>query len=185
LYGEILFSGVFDILDVLHLNVFNANSFADLGTGLGKIPLLVFLSFPQIKDIYAVELSKSRLVVGIDALKRCDDSNVKENESGAVLEQNDRRLVLEHRDLFDVDESIFSYDIVFLQTHFKPDQYPRLLQFLQRFKSGCRLLTYENLELDVQSIGVEQVGINRLEQDRFPTSWSPVKGHHFFLYIKQ
>ena len=67
---------------------------------------------------------------------------------------------------------------------------PDLCKLIAKMKCGARTLTYHDLrKLWVISFGVKQqhfkqLEINRSQSDRYPTSWSVQRGHHFFLWKK-
>jgi hypothetical protein len=82
-------------------------------------------------------------------------------------------------------------DIVVCETMIPPESYERLYQFLGNLKTGCRILTFCNLDAlfggwRFQRRGVfwRQLEINKPKTDVFITSWNSHYGHHFFVYIK-
>ncbi|CAM9962378.1 unnamed protein product [Phaeothamnion confervicola] len=66
------------------------------------------------------------------------------------------------------------------------DCYPELSRFLYRMRPGAQALTYLDLRRmwDAPPFPFRQVEVNRTVADRFPTSWSVHRGHHFFLWNK-
>lgn len=53
-------------------------------------------------------------------------------------------------------------------------------------KDGAQTLTYHDIR-KIWTLGMfpyKQLDINRHLTDRYPTSWSVQRGHHFFLWRK-
>ncbi|CAM9477321.1 unnamed protein product, partial [Scytosiphon promiscuus] len=87
--------------------------------------------------------------------------------------------------LFDV-ENIAQADLVLLETDVSSDVHPQLSRFLTGLRKGAHALTYLDLRKMWNSMPFpyRQVEVNRSLSDRFPTSWSVQRGHHFFLWSK-
>ena len=121
-------------------------------------------------------------------------SNNSTNTRGRV-----RVLHLECGNMFDV-KNINIADIVMLETDIPADILPDLHKLLGNMKPGARTLTYLDLRktwmpsstistLSGCNIGIQQLPFRQLEHnknitDRFPTSWSVQRGHHFYLWSK-
>lgn len=56
---------------------------------------------------------------------------------------------------------------------------------LAKTKDGCRALTYLDLNAlwSSHNMPFRQLETNRLLTDRFPTSWSVQRGHHFYMWM--
>ena len=95
-----------------------------------------------------------------------------------------RVLKLERGNMLDV-QHIDLADIVMLETDVPLESHAQVCSLLRNLKVGARILTY----LDLRKIWPDedfffrQVSINRSVADRFPTSWSVQRGHHFYLWI--
>lgn len=77
-------------------------------------------------------------------------------------------------------------DLVLLETDVSSEVYPQLARFLSGMRKGSHALTYLDLRKMWGNLPFpyRQVDINRPLSDRFPTSWSVNRGHHFFLWNK-
>jgi hypothetical protein len=194
MYGEILASGLHRCLSLEHLNIWDAEVVCDLGMGSGKLLWHVFLGYPNIRKCYGVELSESRFRIASHTLTaRHASSSFKVVDREIVVElqslQDSRSLEIVHGNLFELKPVYETADIVIIQTRFRNESFSDLCHLINQFKSGCRILTYENLDLVAAAVGVEvkcsQLPINKNDFDRFATSWSPSTGHHLFLYVKE
>lgn len=191
LFGELLVNGVCKALDILHMDVSTASSLCDLGMGLGKLVIQCYLQYPNLKYVLGVELARSRYSIGekavlhLTSLYTCryvviihttDRIAIQEHDTGRVLE-------LRKQDLFDVgmDQGHgVDADVVITETHFETAMIPKLHAYLNScMTNGARLLTYER----IHSTEYNQLPVNISVEDRFPTTWSNIKGHHFYLYI--
>eukprot|EP00903_Cladosiphon_okamuranus_P012104 g11358.t1 len=87
--------------------------------------------------------------------------------------------------LFDV-ANIAQADLVLLETDVSSDVHPQLSRFLSGMRKGAQALTYLDLRKMWSNLPFpfRQVEVNRSLSDRFPTSWSVHRGHHFFLWSK-
>merc|ERR1719502_638975 len=77
-------------------------------------------------------------------------------------------------------------DIVFLETDVSQDVYHSLCLLLLQMKDGGRILSYLDIRKiwDVGPFPFHQLEVNRSLADRFPTSWSVHRGHHFYIWVK-
>ena len=99
-----------------------------------------------------------------------------------------RVLHMECGDMFDV-HNIDVADILMMETDVPVHLYTKLCELLAGMHDGARLLSY----LDLKKLwgqacqGVcpfTQMPCNKTLSDRFPTSWSVQRGHHFYLWTK-
>lgn len=106
------------------------------------------------------------------------------SESGKE-EYVERVLHMQCGNMFDV-KNIATADIVMMETDIPQELHARLLVLLSGMKDDSRVLTY----LDLRRIWAnthllfKQLEVNRHQADRYPTSWSVQRGHHFFLWSK-
>jgi hypothetical protein len=204
LFGELLVDGVSKCLDRLHMDASRSSTLCDLGMGLGKLALQAFITHKSLRYVLGVELARTRYSVGEKALLRLvelypDQFKVLFHEAIdpkrlriAIQDQDLRVLEFRKQDLFMVkdegDRGGLCADIVITETHFPEATMLKLCQHLNGMKRGARLLTYENLTQLYQGSKIQspfrQLDINLPEEDRFPTTWSTVRGHHFFLWEK-
>jgi hypothetical protein len=106
-----------------------------------------------------------------------------------------RTLHLECGNMFDV-KNIGIADIVMLETDIPTEIIPDLHKLLNNMKPGAKTLTYLDLRKtwvpSAMSNGsgiptqlpFRQLEHNKNITDRFPTSWSVQRGHHFYLWCK-
>lgn len=249
LFGEVLFHGVLKLMDKEHCDASSASSLIDLGMGIGKFCLQVFMMFPSLRNVLGVEMAPSRAGLAFEAAERwaktltvepClisksmkrflleiprgftvppapvkkqirlgkrirkdkpidagapkrlkKDSNAAPIVAEERKENDTKTRTLEYRcgDLFDVTaKEMHDADIVMCQTAFLRPTYPRLCAFLDQMKTGARLVTYHDLELIYREQEIEfrflKLEINISMDDRFFTTWAPVKGHHFHIWRK-
>ena len=93
--------------------------------------------------------------------------------------------------MFDT-KNIAIADIVMLETDIPADNLPDLNELLAGMKEGSRTLTYLDLRKiwttsansSATAFPFRQLEHNKHLSDRFPTSWSVQRGHHFFLWCK-
>jgi hypothetical protein len=204
LFGELLVDGVSKCIDRLHMDASRAETLCDLGMGLGKLALQAWFMHKSLRYVLGVELARTRYSVGEQALLRLVElypSQFKilfhefidpKRLRIAIQDQDGRILEFRKQDLFLVkDEGKnggLCADIVITETHFPEATMIKLCQHLNGMKPGARLLTYENLTNLYGGSKIpmpfRQLSINIPEEDRFPTTWSTVRGHHFFLWEK-
>ena len=201
LYGELLPRVVNKALGTRHLNAANCKTLFDMGMGIGKVVLQAFLQFRNLEFVYGVELSVGRFNIAEESVMRmvalfgADAFTIERvpGESITVVEkpvdENDRCRVLkmERGNMFDVS-NIEMADIVMLETDVPPEYHPEICKLLSNLRLGARTLTYLDLRLiwpadqDDCQFAMRQVDVNRSITDRFPTSWSVQRGHHFYLW---
>ena len=96
-----------------------------------------------------------------------------------------RVLHLEFGDMFNV-ANLEIADIIMLETDIPAELQPQLCKLLDSMVEGARTLTYLDLK-KIWSHGqypFKQLESNKHLSDRFPTSWSVQRGHHFYLWVK-
>jgi len=194
LFGEFLATGVHRAFDVEHLDGSRATVVYDFGMGLGKLLLQVYLQFPNIRSCVGVELSPNRYFLGRDALRNLvklsngDYVLVEESDKNIIIKDKDERtLEFREQNLFDAHEGLDLSDIIILETHFPQNVWDRLENYIRGMKKGARLLTYENLHNVYANKGkspFDQIPINEAANDRFYTTWSPRRGHHFYCWTR-
>ena len=108
-----------------------------------------------------------------------------------------RVLTLEWNNLLDAPPALVAdADFVLLETDIPGDVMLRLACQLYTLKAGCRLLSYLDLHKvwdtnngssssSRRSAPFFQLEANTTLADRYPTSWSVHRGHHFFIWCKQ
>ena len=66
------------------------------------------------------------------------------------------------------------------------DVYHSLCQLLLQMKEGGRILSYLDIRKiwDLGPFPFHQLEVNRSLADRFPTSWSVHRGHHFYIWVR-
>ena len=201
LYGELLPRGVNKALGTKHLHAASCKTLFDMGMGIGKVVIQAFLQFRNLEFVYGVELSAGRYNIAEESVMRMvalfgAEAFTVERVPGVSitviekpLEEGDncRVLKMERGNMFDVS-NIEMADIVMLETDIPPEYHPEICKLLSNLRKGARTLTYLDLRLiwpadegDCQ-FAMKQVDVNRLITDRFPTSWSVQRGHHFYLW---
>jgi len=195
LFGEFAVSGVHRAFDTEHLDGSSAETVYDFGMGLGKLLLQVYVTFPNIKKLVGVELSPSRYDLGADALRRLVSYNTEEykiqkdsEKIVSIQDGNERLLEFREQNLFDCREGLDEADIIILETHFPKSIWIRMSTYILGMKRGARLLTYENLREVYSSypeMPFEQIPLNVVPDDRFFTTWSVRRGHHFYCWVRK
>ena len=116
-----------------------------------------------------------------------DDDDDDDDDSEVEAEYIERVIHLKCGNMFDI-ENIGTADIVMMETDVPSEQFDNLKQLLLRMKDHGRLLTYLDLRkvFDMKSriLPFKQLDDNRQQSDRYPTSWSVQRGHHFYLWTK-
>lgn len=197
LFGEFLATGVHRAFDVEHLDGYRARTVYDLGMGLGKLLMQVYMQYPNITKCVGVEISPSRYLLGAKALYRLVDHYPEEfmieyedDHTVSIKDKLGRVLEFREGNLFDCNEALEEADIIICETHFPRDIWRRICGFLSGAKQGCRVLTYENLNdlysgnSSISGPPFNQQDINKVSDDRFYTTWSTRRGHHFYTWCK-
>jgi hypothetical protein len=121
-----------------------------------------------------------------------DENQSDGNGGGALLSSlagtsTDRILYLEWNNLLETSSFIGEADMVLLETDIPSDTMLRLACLLYQMKPGSRILSYLDLSKVWEGHGgapFTQLELNKSLVDRFPTSWSVHRGHHFYLWTK-
>ena len=201
LYGELLPRGANKAFGQSHLQCADpcTKVLFDLGMGTGKIAIQAFLQYRNLEYVYGIELSEGRFrvaeeyVVRMVQLLGVELYSIERHPSGrritvnevTVREGRGRKLVFECGDMFTV-QNIAEADVVMMETDIPLNLHSKLCCMLNDMKPGSRTLSY----LDLRKIWpydpftFRQISSNRHLSDRFPTSWSVQRGHHFFLWQK-
>jgi hypothetical protein len=97
----------------------------------------------------------------------------------------ERVIHLQCGNMFDV-KNIDIADVVMMETDIPSEQYDRLQLLLEDMKEGAKILTYADLRKiwETSRHSFKQLEINRHHADRYSTSWSVHRGHHFYLWGK-
>lgn len=213
LYGELLPRGANKALGAKRLDAESAETLFDLGMGTGKILLQAFLQFRNLRYIYGVELSAGRYQLAEEAALRMVELLGNENyhvhmspgkfimvtEAVRLASSSDehvlsgreeeeyveRVLHFQCGNMFDLKE-IDLADIVMMETDIPTDLYPNLQNLLGQMKEQARVLTYFDLRriFDCGQLPFQQLEANKNLSDRYPTSWSVQRGHHFYIWTK-
>jgi hypothetical protein len=194
LYGELLPRGVNKALGVDYIDSSKASVVYDLGMGLGKVAMQVFLQFSNVQRVYGIELSIARYTLAEKALSElvaiCPDKYEScSRTEGKFCQLRDKTYdrVLEFAcgNFFDVKD-MGSVDIVLFETDVAQESYWDLSIMMHKMKDGSRTLTYLDMKKiwSCPSFPLRQMTVNQSLADRYPTSWSVHRGHHFFLWVK-
>jgi hypothetical protein len=115
---------------------------------------------------------------------------VRSRSSSSSPDQDDgefveRVLHFQCGNMFDV-QNIKTADIVMMETDIPADCHGRLLDLLSQTRPGTRMLTYLDLRRLWANahLNFRQLEVNRHQADRYPTSWSVQRGHHFYLWTR-
>lgn len=197
LYGELLPRGANKAFGPKRLAAQDAAVLFDLGMGTGKIALQAFLQFRNLEYVYGIELSAGRYQVAEEAVQRMvallgpDTFNVQIRPGQSIVvteitpgeEGLGRVLHLERGNMFEIT-NIELADIVMLETDIPLELHRDLCRMLGRMHEGAKTLTYLDLRKiwTIGSFAFHQLESNKHLSDRFPTSWSVQRGHHFFLW---
>lgn len=114
------------------------------------------------------------------------DSDNKANVE-ALIQSGYRVLHFQCGNMFDVAPNLHLADVVMMETDIPHDLYYDLHVLLSNMKDNARMLSYLDFRKVFQSpsaLNLKQLDINKPVSDRYPTSWSVQRGHHFFLWIK-
>lgn len=131
-YGEITYEGVNEILKRFKLN--KKDCFYDLGCGIGKMVMQVYLTTPVKKSV-GIELSKSRIETASKAKAQLNEKNkIKKN----------RELVFEENDLLkaNIDDATAIY---IASLCFSDDLMQKLADKFSKLKKGLRVASLRTL----------------------------------------
>lgn len=94
LFGEVLTSGVNKLMNDQHCRVMEAKRIIDLGMGIGKFCLQLFIQFPHLQHILGIELVPSRVHLAISAVDRWISATPATEQSSFFVERSPTRLLL-------------------------------------------------------------------------------------------
>ena len=167
----------------------------DLTSALGALGQVVVASSQGLANLISATSPRTESKSEYDQHVNDGPSSGKNNNSTPTNSQRTgprgRVLHLVCGNMFDT-KNIAIADIVMLETDIPADNLPDLNELLAGMKEGSRTLTY----LDLRKIWTtsanssasvfpfRQLEHNKHLSDRFPTSWSVQRGHHFFLWCK-
>jgi len=212
LYGELLPRGANRAFDTAHLSCGTASVLFDLGCGTGKVVIQAFLQYRNLQYVCGVEISLGRYSAAEEAvlhmvellgedgytveLRRGQSIVVREriaegedgycySPGGSSAPVWGRTLRIECGNMMDVKD-LHTADIVMLETDIPLELQSQLCNLLQNMPEGSRTLTYLDLRKiwDQGNFPFKQHEANRSLTDRFPTSWSVQRGHHFYIWHK-
>jgi hypothetical protein len=199
LYGELLPRGVNKALGSNRLRAETASVLFDLGMGTGKVAIQAFLQYSNLEYVYGVELAQGRYNIAAAAaltmvsLLGEDNFEVDEVVGRSITitekaqpgtdEENIRVLHFEQGNLLDVD-NVNIADIIMLETDVPKEFIDDLCALLRDMGDGARTLSYLDLKKHwtKQSFTLRQLSNNKNLSDRYSTSWSVQRGHHFYLF---
>mmetsp|Transcript_1814 Transcript_1814/g.2865 ORF Transcript_1814/g.2865 Transcript_1814/m.2865 type:complete len:670 (-) Transcript_1814:217-2226(-) len=199
LYGELLPRGVNKALGPQHLKAATKSVLFDLGMGTGKILIQAFLQFRNLKYVYGIELSLGRYMIAQESairminllgkdsfeVKICQGSSIIVTEKPHEGQDHERVLHMECGNMMAI-KHIEKADIIMLETDIPQELQGDLCVLLNQMHDGAKTLTYHDIR-KIWTLGqfpYKQLEVNRYLTDRFPTSWSVQRGHHFFLWKK-
>lgn len=117
-------------------------------------------------------------------------SKVLLNNSESVLgisSGNERILHFQCGNMFEAVQNLHLADVVMMETDIPAELYYDLHLLLSQMKESARMLSYLDFRKVFQSpsaLNFRQLDANRPVADRYPTSWSVQRGHHFYLWLK-
>lgn len=84
-------------------------------------------------------------------------------------------------------DNIHEADIIMMETDLPPEIHQETCELLSKMHDGAMALTYHDMR-KIWALGstcsLQQLEVNKNLTDRFPTSWSVQRGHHFYLWKK-
>lgn len=150
-YGEITYQSAKKILD--DLNIIPSDVFYDLGSGIGKLNIQVFLTTP-VKKVVGIELSPTRF-------KYAHDIQEKLKKEGAI--KNSRILSFLKEDITQADLSDATI-IYMCSTCFSDELMKKLLDKLSKLKKGLKVITLKKFP--------ENKVFNLIKSYTLPMTWS-------------
>ena len=84
-------------------------------------------------------------------------------------------------------DNIHEADIIMMETDLPPEIHQETCELLSKMHDEAMALTYHDMR-KIWALGstcsLQQLEVNKNLTDRFPTSWSVQRGHHFYLWKK-
>uniref|UniRef100_A0A6U4GL22 C2H2-type domain-containing protein n=1 Tax=Phaeomonas parva TaxID=124430 RepID=A0A6U4GL22_9STRA len=194
LYGELLPRGVNKALSPARLHAKTRTTLIDLGMGTGKICIQAFLQYPNLTFVYGVELAESRYEIAVNAARSLcklfpTSYEITTDERTRIvvtsMDGKARKLEFELGSMFDTPH-VATADIVLLETDVLTSCHEETCNMLRKMPPISMLLSYLDLEMmwDSDDYPFVQHRENRDLTDRYPTSWSVSRGHHFYLWMR-
>lgn len=180
--------------------------------GTGKVVIQAFLQFRNLKYVYGVELSSGRyrsrsfflssqcfvriaeeaLLNLVNLLGR--DSFEIDHHPGLTLviteklvgSSGGRTIKIECGNMLKICD-LHRADIIMMETDLPSEIHQETCELLQQMHDDAMILTYHDMRkiwVSNTACCLQQLDINKNLTDRFPTSWSVQRGHHFFLWKK-
>lgn len=161
----------------------------ELSAGRYKIAEEALLKMVHLlgSENYQIQVSPGKFIIVRESVSNSCDGNDQE------MECSERVLHFECGNMFSIS-NIEVADIIMMETDFPSDLYPDLHKLLSGMQEGARILTYLDLRRISKGISTsddheisfsnmfKQLESNKHLSDRYPTSWSVQRGHHFFLW---
>jgi hypothetical protein len=135
---------------------------------------------------YIPKVVSSEEMKNLNSAEKSQGSGNKKKGVKAKKKIKGRVLHLECGNMFDV-KNIHIADIVMLETDIPADLQTDLYELLGKMKEDSRTLTYLDLKKTWSKnllFPFKQLENNKNLSDRFPTSWSVQRGHHFYVWAK-
>jgi hypothetical protein len=131
---------------------------------------------------YNIQCNPGKFIIITEAVRLPPGSSSNNTED---VQFSERVLHFQCGNMFDIS-NIDTADIVMMETDIPTDLHPNLHRLISSLKEGSRVLTYLDLRRlnEITPLAIKQLDINRNLSDRYPTSWSVQRGHHFFLWQK-
>jgi len=179
LYGEITLKGLHTLSTKYCMDLYDASVVYDLGAGCGKLLLMIYMLFPNIKNLIGYEISESRYNIAVEAYKKYSElkhKNISPIENIFTDPTSDRTITLKMMSIFDISqEELQKADKIFLAVNFLNDE--PIMKLYDNMKNGTRILTFRNHNK-----------CPCLKQIHFylpvRTTWSCPWGHIFHFYEK-
>ena len=158
LYGELILAGLSTFMHFLS-NECNSShqvleqrftSLSDLGCGIGKLPVLCLLFFPNFKRLYGIELFRERFEIGrlviltlYQKIKR-EGVTLLSTHNQVTLTIDDRSLTIQCGDIYELANS--SCDVYIADFAFRDESdTQRFVDFMIGTQPGAVFLTYESI----------------------------------------
>lgn len=131
---------------------------------------------------YNVQMNPGKFIIVTEAVRLPSQNN---HQRPDEIQFSERVLHFQCGNMFDT-LNIETADIVMMETDIPLELYPNLHRMVCNLHEGARMLSYIDFRrlCDIAPVPLKQLEINRHLSDRYPTSWSVQRGHHFFLWQK-
>ena len=173
-YGEITYESLKTLIDDLKLT--DKDVFYDLGSGVGKVALQVFLGSP-VKKSAGIELSPTRcnyaqqVKAKLQKPNLLDKAKKKLKDIGVMSKAPERKLEFCNQNIVDADLS--DATVIFMcSTCFSDDLMKKLDEKLSKLNKGLRILTLKKLP--------ESSKLKLIKTYILPMTWS--SGSSVYLY---